>query len=235
MTLTEKIEDNYANIAARFTKQVAVGKVETDPYLSGEKADHRRALTLLARPSVETTTALNALIAKLQPTLGPQYIHPSPDLHTTVLSVIPGTESYATQPDLIAACIESTERAIERAGREFAISYQGLIASSDSLIVKGYPKGDALQQLRKEIISELTARGIEQQLLRRYVMIAAHITVVRFVTQPPSLIELQKKLQIVNNQSLGTTMVNQLELAENDWYMRTHSLVEKGRYTLQRA
>ncbi len=227
-----RIEATYLGIEQRFQASVSLGKIETDPYLSGEMVDNRRGLTLIARPEDTTINALQSCLGDLASDLGEQYLQPADDLHTTVLSIIPGTPDYPPATDVVARCIRCVAKAIAQFGESFEIDYQGLIASSDALLVKGYPRGEALQKLRAEILRELAASGLGDYFERRYPMVAAHITVARFTRQPQNLAALAKRLGALKQHRFGTSRVSEMDLVENDWYMRTHNLQLEARYTL---
>ena len=228
-----QIEATYQGIEQRFQASLGQGRIETDPYLRGDIADNRRGLTLIARPEDIRVNALQSTLGGLVAELGDQYLQPAEDLHTTVLSIIPGTPNYPPPTEVVSKCITCVAKAIAKCGEGFEIDYRGLIASSDALLVKGYPHGDALQQLRAEILSELAASGLGDYFERRYPMVAAHMTVARFTRQPQNLTVLADGLKALGQQSFGTSSVTKVELVENDWYMRTQTLRLEASYPLR--
>ena len=212
--------------------------MEVDTYLapavpSANNSDSRRGLTLLARPDQSSAQAIYNAVQSLTDQLGEQYVQPVDDLHTTVLSVIPGSSEYTGHASILPDCIRAAEAAVERTGYTFEIDYRGLIASSDSLLVKGYPSTDALERLRDTIVQNLKELKLEDRFDRRYPMVAAHMTVCRFVQQPADLAQLDHALQNLKKHAFGSSVISQLELVENDWYMRTETLNRKRSFRLR--
>ena len=228
-----QIEATYQGIEQRFQVSLGQGRIETDPYLRGDIADNRRGLTLIARPEDIRVNALQSTLGGLVAELGDQYLQPAEDLHTTVLSIIPGTPNYPPPTEVVSMCITCVTKAIAKCGEGFEIVYRGLIASTDALLVKGYPEGDTLQQLRTEILSELDASGLGDYFERRYPMVAAHMTVARFTRQPQNLTALAECLKALRQQNFGTSSVTKLELVENDWYMRAQTLRLEASFPLR--
>lgn len=211
--------------------------MDVDAYLrpapgSASKIDNRRGLTLLARPDQQTAQAIHKRVLSLTEVLGEQYVQPVDDLHTTVISVIPGSSEYADYDPILNDCISAAVSAVKRSGRSFEIEYRGLIASSDSLLAKGYPTTNALKTLRDTILQNLEALDLEDRFERRYPMVAAHMTVCRFVQQPTDLPGLSRVLNDLKDHAFGTSSISQLELVENDWYMRTSTLNRKDNFRL---
>ncbi len=210
------------------------GKVDVDPYLAPgtNKSDNRRGFTLLARPAQPTAQEIYKTVQSLSDPLGEQYVQPIADLHTTVLSVIPGSSAYANHAPILPDCISAVEAAVNSVGRTFEIEYRGIIASSDSLLAKGYPTTEVLQQLRDAILQNLVDLKLEDRFDRRYPMVAAHMTVCRFIQQPADMPALERALQGLKDHTFGLSPIRQLELVEQDWYMRTETLNRKRTFLL---
>ena len=226
------IHATYQQIEQSFLDCVERDRVITDDHLARNKPDARRSLTLLLRPTIEIAQSVEKTVAELTHSAGQQYTQPGAELHTTVLSVIPGTERYGEIAHRVPDCERAVEDALAMVQEPIAVEYRGLIGSNDSILVKGYPQSEALQQLRQRIIQNLTELGIEQQLERRYTMVAAHMTAMRFTQQPNSLGNLRTKLESFAETLFGTTRVESLELVECDWYMRTGKLTLLRRFAV---
>jgi len=234
-SVRQRVEARYQEIEKRFAHCIEVGRVDVDPYLGQEtdKPDSRKGLTLIARPNQHSILAIKQALETLAPALGAQYIQPASDMHSTVLSVIPCSTDYPVEDSKVREYIDAVNAAINSNSCSFLIEYQGVTASSDAVIVKGYPNGSALQHLRDALLQNLRDRNLETSFDRRYPIIAAHITVIRFVEQPKNLNALAQLLLELNDQQLGASTINQLELVENDWYMRASSVCRRGSYQLQ--
>jgi 2'-5' RNA ligase len=110
--------------------------------------------------------------------------------------------------------------------------FTGVTASPDCVMVCGHSDGDALNVLRDRLREQLAQAGLGASLDRRYRILAAHVTVLRFCTQPPNLPALAAFLTSLRDHDLGTFRVDQVEFVTNDWYM-SHDRVEVlARYPL---
>ncbi|MBT3534394.1 MAG: hypothetical protein HN478_10980, partial [Rhodospirillaceae bacterium] len=105
-------------------------------------------------------------------------------------------------------------------------------ASDQAILVKGYPCDDQLRRLQDDILEEFQAMGFEFGAKRRFRNESAHITFARFARQVPNLPALRQALSDLQDFEFGKMTARELQLFENDWYLRPNSLKEFGRFTL---
>lgn len=121
-------------------------------------------------------------------------------------------------------------RAIDQvlaATRPFNLRFDGLTASPAAVLVQGYPAGPELECLRDSLRSAIQAVGLGHNLDRRYRITTAHMTAARFYRPLRDPNALAAALQSLRHRSFGSSLVAEIHLVENDWYMsqdRVHLL-----------
>jgi 2'-5' RNA ligase len=232
----------YARLWAAAQAQFARGSVQTDPHLVRREADTRRGLTLLLRPSGEAKANLTAVLDELR-TLAPrQHLYHPDELHITLLSVI----SASAGLDLAAAPIDAFHAALSDAiagAAPFRIRLQGVSAAPDTVFVYGEAEpdapddqpgaDDALNSLRDRVRESLRAAALDAQLERRYRSVTAHLSVLRFRSQPADLSALAAYLDRHHQRDLGAFTVREVLLVSNDWYMSRDRVRVLHRYPLR--
>jgi 2'-5' RNA ligase len=207
------------------------GAVQTDPFLLNRHHDRRQGFSVIARPSQAVKEHISAMLRRLRPLAPDQYFYRKADLHTTVLSLFTATadfEAYlANQADYMAAVTSALAGA-----RRFAVDYRGVTASKNAIMVQGFPRDSALNQLRTNLRQALRSRGLGAGLDQRYQIITAHATVMRFRTQPPNLSELIDGLISYRTHYFGQTTIDTLQLVRHDWYMSADKVVVLAEYRL---
>jgi 2'-5' RNA ligase len=218
------IDTAYREIQEKFYCCLKHGSVDIDEHLLKPSQDSRRGLSLVFRPTDAIAENVAALQKKLARYSGSQYSQPPTDLHTTVLSVIPVGHDYPRFESDKANCERAVVRSIHKLSQSIRVLYRGVIASNDSVLIRGYPETDALQSLRTDIIAELARLGIEENLERRYAPVTAHMTIVRFISQIQRTRKFCRLLGRMSDANVGSMRVRSLELVENDWYMRRETV-----------
>jgi 2'-5' RNA ligase len=209
---------------------VSRGDVECDPHLAGG-LDPRRGMTLVARPDA----ALAARFACVQDTLADadprQYRQPRADLHMTVLSLFTVTADYA--PHLARrAEYAAAVRAAMAGLPAFDIDFAGITISRGAVLATGYPRDTTLETLRARLREALRARGLDGMLDRRYRLVTAHSTLLRFVAPPANPGRLAAALADLRDVPLGTLRMESLQLVVNDWFMSSAAVNLIASYTL---
>jgi hypothetical protein len=123
------------------------GSPQIDPNLSGNAKDARRGVTLVLRPSPAVRAKVENVLAGLVRVAPGQHFYRPEEFHVTVLSVISGTEFWRKEIHQLAACRAVISEVLS-CQRPFKISFRGVTASSEAVIIQGFPRDDALGKLR---------------------------------------------------------------------------------------
>jgi hypothetical protein len=172
---THEIDRIYRDIELKFERCRTIGEVVIDPYLADGRLDRRRGLTLIARPSAEVRSRIAQIQEVIQTAAGDQYYYPPEDLHFTVLSVIPASDSYEANEESDRLFQGIVSKAA-RSARQTRIILRGVISSDDSILVKGFPLDSSLQHLRSELRRLIRDTRFAADLDRRYPIRTAHMT-----------------------------------------------------------
>lgn len=199
-----------------------------DPYLDPLKnlADARRGATLIARLDNSVLQKYAAFKQDLTAGCPNQYLYPVSDLHVTIMSIVSCYSGYTfveQQLDSYCSLIASALTNI----RQFDVEFSGLTASNQCIMIKGFPICDMLNQLRNQLRSTFANQPIENTLDQRYTQKTAHITCVRFVQPMANFAALIELLRGHQQLSFGTSVIKEILLVSNDWYMQkanTHVL-----------
>jgi 2'-5' RNA ligase len=202
-----------------------------DPFLKKRSGDKRRGITLLVRPDFQVRKRIEKFLREAAKITPEQYFYQPEEFHLTVLSAIPGSETWRQQfkklPDYLAALDEAL-----KSHPAFSVNFHGVTASPEAVMIQGFPANDMLAKLRDELRAALIQRGLGGNLDRRYKITAAHLTVVRFSTPMRDWNPLKELLSTNRNTDFGTTRFRSLELIESDWYASTDSVRTLREYPL---
>ena len=207
------------------------GSPRLDPFLKNRTGDQRRAVTLIARPSPEVCNRVGNFLQEIATVAPGQYYYQPAEFHLTVLSVIPGSENWRglmqKLPDYLTVLDE-----ILRNRSAFSVAFRGVTASPEAVMIQGFPAGNTLAQLRDDLRAALSRRGLGENVDRRYKVVAAHLTVVRFATPMADWKPLKALLAAHRQTDFGECRVGSLELIESDWYASTDTVRTLREYPL---
>lgn len=205
---------------------VRSGDVDLDATLAADAdagADPRRGLTVIARPDAALAARLSGMIDGLAAIETAQHCQPVTDLHVTMLSLFTVCAAYrdhlARLDDYRAAV-----RGAVHAMPAFDIDFHGVTVSRGAVLAQGFPRDGTLETLRARLRAGLRARGLDGALDRRYTLVTAHATLMRFIAPLSDPARLAAMLTGLRAEPLGTLRVGHLELVLNDWTMRTDRL-----------
>ncbi len=215
MDTVQKIyESLWGEAIPRFMR----GECSVDPFLSLPK-DGRRGLTLRIRPDAGLIDRIGVLRQAFRHVLPGQYYTPDADLHLTVLSLIGCHEGFAcdtaafcSYADLVAECVAGVGMP--------RIVFKGITASPSCLLLCGHPENRWLDEIRNRLRARIAASGLHHTIDGRYPARTAHITLMRFQSQPTHLGGFVELLRAHRERAFGTLDVATLELVHNDWYHR---------------
>ena len=231
MDMSEKFDAIYKMLWDTSFTLVSRGDIEIDRLITNPDADQRRGLTLIFRPPVELKQSILTFLDELRQIEPGQYYYPESDLHFTVLSLFTATVDHQREYDRLKEYQNAVENTLTGIPPfEFRVS--GLTVSKSAVMLCGYPRPDHLNAIRNTLRQNLIRGGLSQGLDKRYVLTAAHTTVMRFsrpLVNPAGLAEF---LQENKHKTFGEFVVDGLDLVKNDWYMAQHNTALVHRYSL---
>ncbi|HVU28072.1 MAG TPA: 2'-5' RNA ligase family protein [Verrucomicrobiae bacterium] len=199
------------------------GNPRLDPFLQNRANDCRRGVTLIARPDSGVRDRVAKFLQEAAQTAPGQHFYQPPEFHLTVLSVIPGSESWQGRakrlPDYLAVLADVLKNC-----PAFSINFRGITASPETVMIQGFPAGGDLLRLRNDLCAALTKRGLGENLDRRYKIVTAHLTVIRFATPMKDWQSFKTFLADQRSKDFGEARVRSLQLIEGDWYASADSV-----------
>ena len=99
-------------------------------------------------------------------------------------------------------------------------------------MIQGFPVDNVLSQLRDDLRAALAGRGLGENLDRRYKIVTAHLTVVRFSKPMKDWGPLKSLLAASRDREFGTTRFRTLQLIEGDWYASADTVRTLREYPL---
>jgi 2'-5' RNA ligase len=193
------------------------GQPQIDPNLSDRAKDLRRGVTLAFRPSPAVRVKVKSFLDRLAGVAPGQHFYRPKELHVTVLAIISGTEFWRKEMRQLAAGRAIINDVLHRC-HSFKVRFQGVTASPGTVMIQGFPDGDALEKIRDELREAFARNGWGGQLDRRYKITAAHMTVMRFCRADADWKRLAAWLAENREEDFGETDVNRIQLVWGDWY-----------------
>ncbi|MEZ9534013.1 hypothetical protein CSB62_22400 [Vibrio splendidus] len=229
------IQSIYDDMWQRFELALKHNEYELDPYLSDLENDTRRGITALAYLNQGNCSTVNEIIRfqkevrELEPE---QYYHPSNELHLTVLSVISCLPEFALTEIDVSSYIDVFRSALKNSGK-IEISYHGVSASPNCIVIQGFPTSDTLERLRNELRTQLTKAGVRVTFDSRYKLVTAHSSVIRFKTPLNNAQQLLALCQRYRNHDFGRVVLEDFELVFNNWYQNLDVTKSLAKYRVQ--
>lgn len=208
---------HYDKLWAEAVPCVQSGKLATDPWLTSPDDDARRGLTLVARPSAAVSGALRDFLERLQRIEPEQYYQPGSDLHHTVLSLFTATADHAPYMAHLPAYQDAVAE-VAAATPPFAVDVRGVTLTPAAVLAQGFPCDGTLASVRDRLRGALAARGLGGALDRRYRLVTAHLTLVRFAAPLRDPVRFVAALSAARAIEFGVTSVVRTELVFGDWY-----------------
>ena len=206
----------YDQLWSKTSTALESGGLRVDPLLRGKAGDPRRGATLVARPNAAVRKRVETFLREAAVICPGQHFYQPAELHMTVLSVIPGSESWREEIHRLPACRAVLDEVLKKC-RAFSVTFRGVTVSPEAVLVQGFPQNDNLTQIRNELRSALRERGVGENLDRRYKIAAAHMTVMRFSHLQADWKRLLDFLQAHRETDFGETHFQSLRLIWNDW------------------
>ncbi|WP_162343581.1 2'-5' RNA ligase family protein [Cyclobacterium salsum] len=212
------LQGHYHRLHAEAMANVATEGFSFDPEITNP-SDSRRGLTLLLRPGEELLAAFSAFIEAVYRVAPGQYYYPDSDIHVTLMPVISCYPGFRLQDLELPLYIELIQQAMEGI-KPIPLRFAGVFASPSCLMIKGFPQDGELENGRNNLRAIFASSTLEQSLDKRYRLVSAHCTVIRFqkpVQQPEMVVDL---LDTFQDRFFGAQRFDQVELVFNDWYQR---------------
>jgi 2'-5' RNA ligase len=98
--------------------------------------------------------------------------------------------------------------------------FQGVIFSPSCIMIKGFPLNEQLEVFRDNLRRHFGDTDLEQSLDKRYKLVTAHSTVVRF---KKPIVHMDKMLELMDkykDRVFGRTVFDHVDFVFNDWYQR---------------
>lgn len=211
---------------------VSRGDVEVDPYIANPGSDRRRGLTLIFRPPPAVKSIILDFLAEIQVLEPDQYYYTAANLHFTVLSLFTAITDHLPEYERLSV-YESAARNAVTGCRPFSMRLAGLTVSKSAVMLCGFPEDDRLNELRGNLRRNLIQGCLSQGLDRRYILVGAHTTVMRFAAPLKSPAAFSQFLLENKHRPFGTFRVDELQLVKNDWYMSQQHTPVVAQYDLK--
>ena len=207
------------------------GEAALDPWIGRKAEDARLGVTLLARPAPALAGRLSELQDELRALEPAQHYQPAADLHLTVLTPFTATVDHAPYLAHVDAYRAAVAEAVDGAPR-FVVDVAGLTLSPAAVLAQGFPRDGTLEEVRGRLRAGLTARGLGAALDRRYRLVTAHTTLVRFSAPLRDPARFVDALAAARRRTFGAWQVDRLELVVNNWYLSAERTRVLAQHTL---
>ncbi|MCR5343665.1 MAG: 2'-5' RNA ligase family protein [Butyrivibrio sp.] len=204
------LENHYKRILTDNKERFLEGGVG-DAFLSNAKNDNRMALVVLIRITSEIAGKINKCISELHDIEPDLYYYPCEDFHITVMDILRGEEGRELPHNLddYIKCIRECCSEID----PFKITFDGLVASDNAIMVKGY-YDEQLLRFRESLRNSLAVNGLSLE--ERYKTISSHITISRLYDKYKNPTKLMDYIE--KPHSFGTMTVKNMEISFHNWY-----------------
>ena len=225
------MEQIYQQMWADNLPKIKQGHIHIDSNIDNP-IDNRKGITLRIRFEQPVRLAMAAFLEKTKAIAPLQYAYPDTDLHITALSIFSCQANFMLHQINLEDYKQLLSKALQRQPA-FSLNFKGITLSPTGIVAKGYDASGTLNQIRNSIRAAFKQSALENTIDKRYVLQAAHCTLLRFkapLQATNSFIDFVKQYQ---DFPFGTTKVSQLDLVYNDWYMKTDNVVVLARYSLR--
>lgn len=193
------------------------GRPGMDPHLPDKSGDQRRGITLLFRPGPAIQRSLKTFMGELAGVAPGQYFYKPEEWHVTVLAIVPGSNAWQDKMRHLPAFRSLIGKVLEK-HRGFSVGFRGVTASANAVMIQGFPNDGTLGQIRDRLRSGFRDNQMGDELDRRYKILAAHMTVMRFCRPDTDWKRLKALLEANRTTPFGETRVHRLQLVSSDWY-----------------
>ncbi|HUA37064.1 MAG TPA: 2'-5' RNA ligase family protein [Candidatus Sulfopaludibacter sp.] len=193
------------------------GRMQIDSHLRDKASDGRRGVTLVARPDATVRRRVGKFLHEAAAVCPRQHFYEPPELHVTVMAIIPGSEFWRDQMHQLPACQAVLDGVLKNRGG-FRVNFHGVTVSPDAVMIQGFPANDDLSRLRDELRRAFGLAGLGGNLDRRYKTVTAHLTAMRFSEPEADWERLFDFLEARRETDFGQTHFQSLQLIWSNWY-----------------
>ncbi|MDI3321061.1 2'-5' RNA ligase family protein [Pinibacter soli] len=212
------LKKHYENLWYKALSKFKQNAFEYD-HLIDSNSDKRFGISLIARPSEEVKQKVQHMFEELRKLEPDQYFYPSSEIHITVLSIISAYDGFSLKNINTEDYIKVVESGLHNR-KAFDVHFHGITASPSCIILQGFPQNDELHTIRCRLRELFNDAGLQESIDKRYSIITAHSTVVRFRKKIADNHALINKLKTFRGMDFGKCRISELELVCNDWYQR---------------
>lgn len=208
-----KLEELYRHIFEEGKSTLAKGGA-VDSFLANPQTDTRMGVSLVIRVPDELQNPLWEELGELREMEPALYYYPQLDYHVTLLDLLRGRPGLTCPPELAGKYLDCVKAAAADIG-PFSISLEGLTASREAVMAKGYYE-EGMQKLRAAIRNAVRGAGLPLE--ERYETFSCHVSAVRFpsrISNPEKFFDFLKEESEV---PFGTFCVGEIEMVYHDWY-----------------
>ena len=220
MITKEILKEHYDNIFKKNKEKIKNGGVKDELLLNAQN-DKRMSIVLLIRISPDISKNIENCINKIKEIESDSmYFYPSTDFHITVIDILKGEENRNIPENIneYIKCIRDCAKQI----KPFEIEFDGLTASDNAILVKGFYDNE-LQKFRELLRESLIKNNLKLE--ERYKTISSHITIARnkeLLKNPEKIMEFIEK-----DYYFGKMKVESIELSFHNWYDTKKKVIEK--------
>ena len=220
MITKEILKEHYDNIFKKNKEKIKNGGVKDELLLNAQN-DKRMSIVLLIRISPDISKNIENCINKIKEIESDSmYFYPSTDFHITVIDILKGEENRNIPENIneYIKCIRDCSKQI----KPFEIEFDGLTASDNAILVKGFYDNE-LQKFRELLRESLIKNNLKLE--ERYKTISSHITIARnkeLLKNPEKIMEFIEK-----DYYFGKMKVESIELSFHNWYDTKKKVIEK--------
>lgn len=217
------LNEHYHKLYTKSSQAIRAGNYKLDPQIN-DPSDSRFGITILIRPDEKTKAKIQLFLDELKAIEPQQYYYPDSDIHITVLSVISCHEGFSLNKIQLNDYIEIIQKSLIDT-TAITINFKGITASSDAVMIQGFPTSDALNDLRNKLRENFKKSHLQQSIDSRYTIATAHATIVRFQEELQNPEELIRVIEKFRDTDFGNFTVDKLEFVYNDWYQRAKNTI----------
>lgn len=217
------LNEHYHKLYTKSSQAIRAGNYKLDPQIN-DPSDSRFGITILIRPDEKTKAKIQLFLDELKAIEPQQYYYPDSDIHITVLSVISCHKGFSLNKIQLNDYIEIIQKSLIDT-TAITINFKGITASSDAVMIQGFPTADALNDLRNKLRENFKKSHLQQSIDSRYTIATAHATIVRFQEKLQNPEELIRVIEKFRDTDFGNFTVDKLEFVYNDWYQRAKSTI----------
>ena len=227
--LNNGLKDYYAGLHESAIVTIKQKGFSLDAEL-GSPTDHRR-LTLLLRPNQHIKDTFYTFISKSNALIPGQYCYPPTDIHVTIMPIISCYEAFSLTKLDLSIYDQLIKNALEGISR-IEIQFEGVFLSPSCLIIKGFPRNEQLKLFRQNLRDAFATSNVEQSLDKRYQLVTAHSTVLRFIKPVEEKERIFELIDAFKDFDFGKQYFDQVKFVYNDWYQSNSIVKDLNTYLL---